>query len=39
MLSINQEHLELIMSLFAEEDKSNLPIRKDEIIDQLASSS
>ncbi|KAL4132621.1 hypothetical protein QTP88_009743 [Uroleucon formosanum] len=36
--SINQEHLEPLMSLFVEEDLIKF-IKKDEIIDQLASSS
>lgn len=36
--SINQEHFEPLMSLFAEEDLIKC-IKKDEIIDQLASSS
>jgi len=36
--SINQEHLESLMSLFVEEDLIKC-IQKDEIIDQLASSS
>jgi len=36
--SINQEHLEALMSLFVEEDLIKF-IKKDEVIDQLASSS